>query len=208
MTATKSDFDDKAKTWDSDPVKTTRAQAVADRIRQSVPLSASMAALEYGCGTGLLSFALLPYLGHVTLAHSSTGMVDVLREKIAAGEVENMRPVMWDFASDPLPEERFGLIYSLMTFHHIPDTDKVLRDFHSLLDAPGHLCVADLDSEDGSFHGPDFTGHRGFDRGDLGRKAREAGFNDIQFTTVFHVAKGDGPGQKSFPVFLMVAKKT
>jgi len=50
-------FDKKAKTWDEDPQIVLRAQKVATHIRKGVPLNSDMSALEYGCGTGLLSFA-------------------------------------------------------------------------------------------------------------------------------------------------------
>ena len=202
------DFDSKAKTWDADPVKVERAVAVAQGIRNHVPLSAAMAALEYGCGTGLLSFALQSQFHHITLADSSAGMLAVLREKIAAAGVSNMKPVMLDLASDPLPGERYGIIYSMMTLHHIADIDGILRDLYALLEPSGYLCIADLDREDGSFHGSEFSGHKGFDRDELGRKAREAGFRNVHFTTVFRMSKGDGPGQTDFTVFLMVAEKS
>ncbi|MGE5378250.1 MAG: class I SAM-dependent methyltransferase, partial [Bacteroidota bacterium] len=76
-------FDERARDWDSDPRKVERARAVADAMRQAVPLSNEMKALEYGCGTGLLSFALQSDLGPITLADTSQGMLDVLSEKIA-----------------------------------------------------------------------------------------------------------------------------
>jgi predicted TPR repeat methyltransferase len=72
-----SHFEASARTWDADPVKVARASAVADGIRGSVPLSPQMRTLEYGCGTGLLSFALRPHLAHITLADSSDGMLAV-----------------------------------------------------------------------------------------------------------------------------------
>ena len=77
------DFDSKAKDWDAVPGRAERANAVAAAIREQVSLSKTMTALEYGCGTGLLSFALQAELGPITLADSSTGMLEVLREKIA-----------------------------------------------------------------------------------------------------------------------------
>jgi len=76
------DYDHKAKTWDQDPQKVLRAQRIADRIGERCALSADISALEYGCGTGLLSFALRDRVGHVTLADSSRGMLEVLRTKI------------------------------------------------------------------------------------------------------------------------------
>ena len=198
-------FDERAKNWDDDPMKTARAQAVAEGIRARVPLSTHMSGLEYGCGTGLLSFALQPHLQQITLADSSPGMLTVLQEKIESCRIANMRPMKLDLTGDPLPQERYNIIYSLMTFHHIPDTNKILRDLYMLLASPGYLCIADLDCEDGSFHGLDFLGHKGFDRDSLAQQAKNAGFRNADFSSVFTISKGTPP--KDFPVFLMVAEK-
>ena len=65
---TTSDFDARAATWDDDPTKVERAQAVADAIVRHVSLTGAMNAMEFGCGTGLLSFMLRPRLGRITLA--------------------------------------------------------------------------------------------------------------------------------------------
>lgn len=201
-------FDLRAKTWDADPMKAARAQAVAEEIRAQVPLAPHMTALEYGCGTGLLSFALQNHLTHITLADSSSGMLAVLEEKITSSGIKNMSSRQLDLVSDPLPPERYHLIHTLMTFHHIDDTDAMLRNMHALLVSPGYLCIADLDSEDGSFHGPDFSGHCGFDRETLRRQATQAGFRNIRFSTAFSIRKVvSSGGEKDFPVFLMVAEK-
>ncbi len=71
----------------------------------------------------------------------------------------------------------------------------------------GRRSAVDLDSEDGSFHGPGFTGHLGFDRAALAGEAQAAGFQDIDFSTVYHVSKPESAGQTDFPIFLMVARK-
>jgi ubiquinone/menaquinone biosynthesis C-methylase UbiE len=201
------DFDQKAAGWDSDPRRGQRARTVADAIRNHVPLSTAMTALEYGCGTGLLSFALQDAIGRITLADSSPGMLAVLAEKIAAGGIRNMTPVRLDLAADPLPRERYQLIYTLMTLHHVADTAKLLKDFYDLLETPGFLCIADLDKEDGSFHGPEFPGHKGFDRNELKGLVLSIGFHDVLFTTVLHIFKPVNETPKDFPLFLMIAKK-
>lgn len=200
-------FDEKARDWDADPIKVERARAVAETIRGMVPLTPDMAALEYGCGTGLLSFALQPYLSRITLADSSEGMLAVLREKIAAGKVDNMTAVKLDLTTDPPPADRYDLIYTLMTLHHVPDIDGILRVFHTLLNRRGFLCVSDLDQEDGSFHGPDFSGHRGFARDELAMKAERVGFRGIRFATAFEMTRTVDGKPRIFPVFLMVAEK-
>jgi ubiquinone/menaquinone biosynthesis C-methylase UbiE len=201
------EFDQKAQAWDAKPIRVERAQAVADGIKAAVPLSPHMTALEYGCGTGLLSFALQPYLGHITLADSSSGMLAVLRDKIAATNIQNLMPVQLDLMIDPLPTERYHLIYTLLTLHHIPDTDRLLRAFYDLLDTPGTLCVADLDKEDGTFHEDEFHGHLGFDREELAAQVKSIGFQSVHFSTVFHMIKEVQGVTKDFPIFLMVARK-
>lgn len=201
-------FDERAKDWDSDPKKVERARAVAEAIRKAVPLSTDMHALEYGCGTGLLSFALQSELGSITLADTSQGMLDILAEKIAAANVTNMRPVRLDLATDPLPAERYHLTYSLMTLHHIHDPKEILKKFHALLESNGYLLVADLDKEDGTFHTDGTTDvHKGFERAKLQKWVEAAGFGDVTFSTAFEIRKKIGDEEKAFPVFLMVARK-
>ena len=202
---TPTDFDARAAAWDDDPVKVERARAVADAIEGSVALTGSMHALEYGCGTGLLSFILRPRLGQITLADVSDGMLAVAAGKIAAANDPAMRAVKLDLVADPLPGDRYDLVYSLMTLHHIPDTDAILRRFHAVLASPGFLCVADLDTEDGSFHGEGFDGHLGFDRTELGTKARAAGFASVRFVTAYEMTKEAAGAQRTFPIFLMIA---
>jgi ubiquinone/menaquinone biosynthesis C-methylase UbiE len=201
------DFDAKAKDWDSEPRRIERAQAVAQAIRQRVHLVPSMTAFEYGCGTGLLSFALQPYLGHITLADSSPGMLAVLEDKIRASSVRNMTPIKLNLSSDPPPPGRYHLIYTLMTLHHIPDTEKILQGFCTLLESGGILCIADLDLEDGSFHGPGFAGHNGFDRYEFKETLERAGFRHIAFTTCYEMKKQIEGSLRTFPLFLMVGEK-
>ena len=207
------DFDLEAATWDSNPMRIERARAVAQGIRANLNLSLEIKALEYGCGTGLLSFALQPDLGHITLADNSKGMLAVLNEKIASTGISNMTSMFVDFAAGPLsepttsPQLKYNLIYTLMTLHHIPDTAKILKEFYNLLDVPGYLCVADLDKEDGTFHGIDFEGHKGFDRDELGASILQAGFHSVKFETIFQSPRAVGNETKHFPLFLMIAEK-
>ena len=201
------DFDDKARTWDADPVKWERASAVADALRRRVPLSPAWHALEYGCGTGQLSFALHAGLGRITLADSSRGMLAVLAEKIAAAGPSHLRPLFLDLLTDPPPAERYDSIYTLMTLHHVADTGRLLRAWHDLLRPGGWLAIADLDLEDGSFHGAGFTGHNGFDRAALRAQLVDAGFAAVDFSTCYVIRKTTGRDVREYPLFLAVATR-
>jgi ubiquinone/menaquinone biosynthesis C-methylase UbiE len=201
------DFDARAKDWDSDPTKVERAHAIAAAIRANVALAPTMRMLEYGCGTGLLGFALRPHVGELTLADVSDGMLAVVREKLAATPDPHVRPLKLDLVTDPLPDRRFDIVCSMMTLHHIPDTARVLQQFAVLLEPCGLLCIADLDTEDGSFHGAGFEGHNGFDRAELAAKTQHAGFASTRFVTAYEMHKAVGTSTRTFPIFLMVAQK-
>ena len=201
-------FDSKARQWDETPVFQARADKIAAAIAASVPLNPSMQALDYGSGTGMLSFPLQERLGHITLKDTSAGMLAVAEEKIAAWGVGNMTTRLMDLTAVPLPDERYDLIYSSMTLHHIPDTDGILQAFHTLLNPGGWLCIADLDQEDGSFHGIQVDVHHGFERSALAKRAEQAGFSDLAFSTVFEIVKQTESGERAYPVFLLLARRS
>jgi ubiquinone/menaquinone biosynthesis C-methylase UbiE len=198
-----SDFDARAATWDEDPRKQVRAVAVADAIRGAVPLTSAWTALEYGTGTGLLSFALQDDLSEITLADSSSGMLAVAERKIRAAGAAHMQTVALDLTNDPPPADRYDLLFSMMTLHHIADTAGILRTFTQLLASGGWLALADLDAEDGSFHGPDIDVHHGFQRDQLVGQMEAAGLSNVSISTCFEINRGTG----SYPVFLAVGMR-
>ena len=137
------------------------------------------------------------------------GFLGYLRSagKLAAANDAAMRAVKLDLLVDPMPAAGYDIIYSLMTLHHVPDTAAILRRFHDALAPNGLLCIADLDAEDGSFHGAGFDGHDGFDRAVLGAKARAAGFATVEFSTAHEIEKNVDGRPRRYPVFLLVARK-
>lgn len=199
-----SHFDERAATWDDDPAKVARAAVVADTIRAAVALDGSERLLEYGAGTGLVTQALREAVGPVTLADTSVGMRDVMVAKIAEGAITDARVWDLDLATDPAPaDERFDLVVTVLTLHHIHDVATVLERFADLLADGGHLCVVDLDAEDGSFHGVSFDVHQGFERSKLAGALTDAGFVDVEFRDCHHIVR-DGV---TYPMFLATARR-
>lgn len=199
-------FDDRAATWDQDPDKIRQSGEVAAAIAAAVPLPARARVLEYGAGTALVTTALLPHLTDpvLTLADNSSGMRQVLADKVAAGDLPSPTRV-WDLdlESHPVPTDRFDLVLTSNVMHHVQHLDQVLAGFAELLDAGGHLCIADLDREDGSFHDHDFGGHHGFSREELAAQLETAGLTDVRVGDAGKVVKGG----RDYSVFLAVARK-
>lgn len=202
-------FDERARTWDDDPAKVERAEAVAAAIRDAVPLSPHTRLLEYGAGTGLVTQALTQALpdpvADVTLADPSSGMREVMAAKVADGRLPaSTRVLDLDLATASVPNAEFDLIVTVMTLHHIPDLQPVLDGFRALLSDGGWVAIVDLEAEDGSFHSsdPDFDGHRGFARDDLTRQLEAAGFHDLTFDRCHQMVK-EG---RTYPLFLVTGR--
>jgi 2-polyprenyl-3-methyl-5-hydroxy-6-metoxy-1,4-benzoquinol methylase len=200
-------FDERAKDWDT-PERVARAAEVADAVRTAIPLAPTDRLADVGAGTGLLGLALLDDVGEVALLDPSAGMIEVAAGKLAAGNLPNVRAVRHDLLADPPPAERFDVVVSLLVLHHLADTRAALGAVRALLRPGGWIALADLDTEDGSFHSEDSEGihHRGFDRAALEAIAREVGFADVGTRTAI-VIDEDASHFGGFPVFLLTGRR-
>lgn len=196
-------FDARAADWD-DEVKVARAANIARRITQEVSLTGDERLFEYGAGTGLVSEALREHVGAITMADASSGMRAVAQAKIDDGRLPGARIWDVDLSSVPAPAgESFDLIVTSMVLHHVDPLDVTLRAFASMLAPDGHVCVVDLDAEDGSFHGEGAPVHHGFERDAFADLLRQAGFAHVHVSDCGSVDRDDA----TFGLFLAVASR-
>ena len=194
--------------WDSNPARVELAKGVAEAIQKAVPISQDMAILDFGAGTGLLTLGLLPYVAHVTAVDASDEMLRILADKLKAQGIENVKTRHCDIGTEPLPEAAYSLVVSSMVLHHIVDVPRTLTILRRCLRPGGWIALADLDSEDGSFH-PDPTGvfHKGFDRGQICRWLEDAGFADVSIQDAYRMRRRQEDGTtREYPVFLVTGR--
>ena len=208
-TQDKRDFDAKAATWDEEPRRVQLAREVTAAICREIPFSSRMAALDYGCGSGLVTLGIQPHVGQITGVDSSQGMLDVLARKVREQQLRNVATRLIDLASQGTLEGNFDLIVSSMTMHHVSNVTALISVFVRALKPGGWLALADLELEDGSFH-DDATGvfHHGFERSFMQRIFTDNGCSDIRVVTAATVRKtSPDEGERLYPVFLAVGRK-
>jgi ubiquinone/menaquinone biosynthesis C-methylase UbiE len=202
-----SEFDAKARDWDKNQRYIYRSEAVARVLTQMIPLRNGMKALEYGSGTALLSFALKDKFSEIILMDNSREMTRVTEEKIADQQIQNMKPLFFDLEHQEY-QGKFDIIYNQMVMHHVNDIDAMFLKFYNLLNPGGYLAIADLYTEDGSFHGEGFSGHLGFDVEVLESQLKLIGYSNIKHQQCFTIEKTDEDGNVSeYPIFLLIASR-
>lgn len=198
-------FSKAATTWDKKPRRVELAEKISTAISQ-LPLHKDMQAMEFGCGTGLVSLALAPKLRSLTAIDRAEGMLEVLQKKIDTQQLTNMQCCNADIFADDF-SKRYDLIFCSMTLHHLPDAEKALQRFATLLNPGGYLAVADLVSEDGSFHDPSVEDvyYNGFDTEAL--KTILAPHEMVELhSSIAHTIHKETNG-RDYPVFLLTGRK-
>ena len=193
-------FEHTAGSYEQNRGRVDNVTAIADAIRQSISLDRAMHIMDFGSGTGLLLERIAPCVGRITAVDVSGAMNAQLRAKQEKLGCE-IDIVEVDLAKSSL-DQQFDGIVSSMTLHHIENIEAMFGRFYSMLKAGGFIAIADLDTEDGSFHTED-TGvfHHGFDRHWISEIAAKVGFQAVQVSPTSMIQKPQG----DFSVFLLTA---
>ncbi len=201
-------FNEIASVWDESPRRIQTANAVFRAIFKTVPLAKKMKILDFGCGTGLVTMQIQPYINSVTAVDSSAGMLNVLREKIETRKIKNIQTVLINDNTDSLPDEKYDLIMSSMTLHHIHDYQILLSKMFHMLNPGAYICIADLEKETGDFHDENTEAvHHGFDPEILKENLTEIGYQSAAYERIYTITKETKEGKlKNFPLFLIIAR--
>ncbi len=195
-------FDNAAAQWDQGDTRQNIAQSVFHTIVSRIALDNTMNIMDFGAGTGLLSFKIAP------IVHSVTGvdLSEKMLEQITAKNSDTVwvKVACQNIISEPLVEQFNGIVSS-MAMHHVEDTASLFKTFYSHLKCGGFVALADLEAEDGSFHshGNEGVCHFGFERDGLRDTMEKAGFTNVRFHHAYTVEKET----QNYPIFVVTAVK-
>lgn len=202
------EFDIKASGWDENPIHHARSEAIAKEMLRLIPIKKEMCALEFGAGTGILSFMLKDFLNDIILMDSSTEMVNVANKKIDATGAKNLKTTVFDLEHETYTGKTFDLIFTQMVLHHVNDIEQLFGNFYKMLNSNGFIAIADLYTEDGSFHDEGFSGHKGFNIEDLTLTLKKYNFQVSSVEQCFVIdRKVSEEVTNQYPVFLLIANR-
>jgi len=198
----KDHFAHKAENYDKEVRRSENVTRIARLILKEMAYDKEAHLMDFGSGTGLLLENIAPHVGKITAVDMSPSMNEVLTKK------SPKLPCALDILPMDLTKETPHIaidgIISSMTMHHVKDIEAMFKKFYALLPKNGTIALADLDTENGSFHTKD-TGvfHFGFDRTWFLSQARKAGFKHLETHGVGKVVKPYG----EYGVFLLTGRK-
>ena len=111
-----------------------------------------------------LSFCFSDDVKSIDGLDNSTSMIEVYNEKSNKIGMKNIKGFVHNINEQDLQKEKYDLIVTNMTMHHIKSTQDFISKLTYSLKPNGYLAIADLQTEDGKFHS-DNTGveHFGFE---------------------------------------------
>lgn len=195
------DFNAQANHWDTGRRK-QRAKQISALIREKLEFAGDEVLLDYGCGTGLISFNLSQGVGTVVGYDSSLQMLEVFNSKIDSNKILSKNSL-------ESYNNHFDCVVSSMVFHHIMNLDEALDDVYRIMKVDGKLLIVDLDLDDGSFHRDelDFKGHNGFERNQFKSLVESHGFACIELETALRDNKRSDDKELQYSLFYLYAKK-
>jgi ubiquinone/menaquinone biosynthesis C-methylase UbiE len=98
-------------------------------------------ALEVGAGSGLFSTAIAPRVGQLVATDYSTGMIELLRTRIEASKLNNVRVVRADIYSLTFPPGSFDTVVAANVLHLVPDLAGAIAALRQMLRPGGRLIA-------------------------------------------------------------------
>jgi 2-polyprenyl-3-methyl-5-hydroxy-6-metoxy-1,4-benzoquinol methylase len=182
--------------------------------------------LEIGCGTGLLSLLVSPYVHSLTAVDTSEGMIKALQAKLAVRtEASNINPVcaMLEDPDDPRIQDagstgslkRFDLIISHLVLHHIPSLADILKTMWGTLKEGGQVALTDFENygpEASQFHPQhkmEGVERHGIAKTEMENLLKEARFVDVEVKQAFKMPKNvESGGSMDFPFLICKGTKS
>jgi len=200
-------FDIVANKYDT-PDKEERSRIFVEKILSLIPVTKDWKVLDLGAGTGTTDIYLSPYVKEIVAFDLSEGMLSVFKEKIEKNIIQNIRIYKKDIFQGDFEEKDFDMIISTMAFHHLDNPKEAINFLKNYIKKGGYLVIVDLDKEDGSFHSDNTdVKHFGFSKDEVIKWFDENEFEIKYLDTIYNIDKEKDGEIRSYPVFMVIAKK-
>jgi ArsR family transcriptional regulator len=156
---------------------------------------------DLGCGTGQMTAALAPFVGHVIAVDASAAMLQAAKKRLQG--LDNVELRRGDLEALPLDDGRLDAATLALVLHHLAEPERALAEVARALEPRGRLLIVDMLPHDRESYRQQM-GHAwlGFSDEHVRRILNESGFGDVRIVPLSPEPKSKGPG-----LFVATAKK-
>ncbi|WP_255612815.1 class I SAM-dependent methyltransferase [Marinilactibacillus sp. Marseille-P9653] len=192
-------FDKMAATYDkADRVE--MAKKSANLIRRLLNHKESKSAIDFGCGTGLLSLELSDAFESILMIDSSAEMIKVVEKKIKDSSFSHLTPKHLDIETNRVLFEKVDTIFMSLVLHHIADPESLLMKLSDAIYSGGQLMIIEMERSEGSSHHPQTLSQK-----KLLEKLPSYNFKNI-YTEFFYQTVNENKGD-SISLYIISAEK-
>lgn len=147
---------------------------------------------DLGCGTGVVSAALAPFVKRVIAVDASNAMLLAARRRLQAFDNVDVR--RGDLEALPIEAERLDLATLMLVLHHVSEPERALDEVARVLAPGGRLMLVDMLPHDRENYRQQM-GHvwLGFAEEHTRRLLQDAGLGDIRIVPLPIEAHVKGP---------------
>jgi ArsR family transcriptional regulator len=147
---------------------------------------------DLGCGTGLVSAALAPFVARVVAVDASAPMLQAAKKRLRG--FTNVELRRGDLEALPIDDRRLDAATLMLVLHHVPQPERALADVARVLKPGSRLLVVDMLPHDRDAYRQQM-GHvwLGFSEGQITRMLTESGFDSPRVVPLPPDARAKGP---------------
>jgi ArsR family transcriptional regulator len=156
---------------------------------------------DLGCGTGLVSAALAPFVARVVAVDRSAAMLHAARRRLQRFNNIDLR--RGELEALPIDDARLDAATVMLVLHHLSEPGKALKEVNRVLKPGGRVVVVDMLPHDRESY-RQRMGHvwLGFSEEQVRRLLTEAAFDEIRAIALAPDSRAKGPG-----LFVAAAQK-
>jgi ArsR family transcriptional regulator len=156
---------------------------------------------DLGCGTGQMTAALAPFVGHVIAVDASAAMMQAAKKRLLG--FDNIELRRGDLEALPIDDGRLDAATLALVLHHLAEPERALVEVARVLKPRGRLLIVDMLPHDRESYRQQM-GHAwlGFSDEHVRRILDESGFGDVRIVPLSPDPKSKGPG-----LFVATAKR-
>lgn len=122
-----------------------------EKLLAALDLKPGQQVCDLGCGNGFYALKLAERVlpgGSVYAVDIQPEMLDLLRERAAARQVTNLKPVLGDGDDPKLPAGKIDLLLLVDVYHEIAEPAAMLAKIHTSLAPLGRVALVEFRAED------------------------------------------------------------